>query len=444
MKRLAFFLSIIVLANSGLLAETLNLEQARMLALANSRSLARYGLAIRSSILDERNHLYSMLPSFSAGYTVSMSYLNDWRFENPIDNFNAGATFSVTQIIFQGGRSFIQRAINSIATESIRKSALAEYFSVLDAVDNAYFAVLEAAATLNAEESALQTAVLSLSIAEIRHEYGMINPGDFLRALAEKESRENSRNQARRNLSLTTARFMTLTGLSQMPALENIDFSIYDDLIQRLAGISDEEADALYDEFLKIITAANPSLARAALNTQRAEMNLSLVRREHAPTISARVFSTAFNYSPSGGFNNTAAGGVSITGSIPIDFWVTANRVERSRIALESAALDFAYVGSSLETELQSALINAFAQAESVLSSRRSLQHTERHFEFVMERYRLLQSSVSDVSEAAFLLITSQNNLIRASYGFMQSLSRLRSLGALSDEQRLINILMGN
>ena len=184
----------ILMAGGLLSAETLNLERARALALANSRSLARHELAIRDSLLNERNQLYSMLPTFSAGYTISMSYLRDWGFENPIDTFNTTATFSVTQIIFQGGRSLIQRAISSISTESTRAAALAEYFNVLDAIDNAYYAVLEAAATLDAEESALRTAILSLSIAEIRREYGMINPGDYLRALAEKESRENSRN----------------------------------------------------------------------------------------------------------------------------------------------------------------------------------------------------------------------------------------------------------
>ena len=60
-----------------------------------------------------------------------------------------------------------------------------------------------------------------------------------------------------------------------------------------------------------------------------------------------------------------------------------------------------------------------------------------------MERYRLGHSSASDLGEATLLLITSQNNLNRAIYGFLQSISRLRTLGALSDEDRLITILMG-
>jgi len=116
--------------------------------LANSRSLARYELSIRNSILDERNQLYSMLPSVSADYSASMSYLRDWEFINPIDTLNAGATLSITQVIFQGGKSFIQKAISAIATESVRKDAEADdalgqqirigtnYFSVIGLLES--------------------------------------------------------------------------------------------------------------------------------------------------------------------------------------------------------------------------------------------------------------------------------------------------------------------
>ncbi len=92
-------LCVIMLTSAAAFAETLDLEQARVLALANSRSLMRYEMAIRSSVLDEKNQLYSMLPSVSAGYSASMDYLRNWEFLNPIDTFNAGVTLSVTQII---------------------------------------------------------------------------------------------------------------------------------------------------------------------------------------------------------------------------------------------------------------------------------------------------------------------------------------------------------
>jgi outer membrane protein TolC len=120
------------------------------------------------------------------------------------------------------------------------------------------------------------------------------------------------------------------------------------------------------------------------------------------------------------------------------------NRVERNKIAVESATLNYINAETSLEIELYGVLLNIISNAESVLSSRRTLEHVEKHFEFVLERYRLQQSTVSDLQEASTMLINSRNNHTKALYGFLQSLSRLRSLGAIDEEETLINILMRN
>jgi len=425
-------------------AQTLNLEQARTLALANSRSLAKYNLAVTGTLLDERSRIFTALPSLSLGANASMSLWsaqNAAPIENPFDTFNSGASFSVSQKIFEGGKTLIQKALNDIASESARKDALAEYFNVLDSVDNAYYAVLEALAVLESEESSLQTALTSLAIAEVRRTTGIINQGDYLKAMAEKETRENSRNQAKRNLSLNMMKLKALTGLGALPELQQINFTGYEELILRLGNISDTEADLLYDELWKPVISANPSLAKAVLASQRAENNLDMTKRGYSPSLSAS-FSTGLNYSPNNGME-LSGGKVSLNLSIPVDYWVIANNVAKSRIARDSAALDYMSAEVNLAADLQSALINVFTYAGSVLNTSLSLAYSEKHFEFVMERYRLSQSSISDLNEASTLLINSRNSLIKARFGFLQSLSKLRSLGVFNDEERLNGILMG-
>jgi len=442
------FLAVCLTIAATLYAQTLNLEEARSLALAASRSLAKYDLALQNSALDEKSQFYSMLPSVQANYnaslTYSMSYLNDkWKFEYPFNTFSTGARLSVTQKIFEGGKSFVQKALSSIATESVRQSAMEEYFNVLDSVDNAYYSVLEAAKNLTVAESSLQTAALSLSMAEIRQASGMINQGDYLKSLADKESRENNRNQARRNYALAQAKLKSLIGLEELPALEQVNFDSYENVLAFLSGITDEQADALYDRFLALSIQSNHSLARAALASQRAEKNLSLTKRDSIPTISATLFSTDLSWSPERKFHSGTSGGIYLSGNIPLDFWVLNNRIEKSKIAVNSAALDYISAEKSLEAELQSALIGVFAQAGSVLSSRRALQYAEKHLEYVVERYRLSQSSVSDLSDASALETSNRLQLLRSEYSFLQSISKLRSLGAFEDEEKLITILTG-
>ena len=424
-------------------AETLSIEQARGLALANSRSLAKYNLAVQSGALDEKAQLYTNFPSLSLGASASMSLWSAGGTpqESPLDTFKAGANVSVSQKIFQGGKSLVQQAIKELATESARQDALAEYFNVLDSADSACYAVMEAAADLDAAESALQNAVVSLSIAEVRQSTGIINAGDYLKALADKESRENTRNQARRTLALNTAKLKALIGLAEAPQVEEVDFSGYEEMILRLGTISDAEADSLYGEMREIAVAANPSLAKAGLSSRRAEQNFSLAKRDFSPSLSAS-FSTGLNYTLNNGME-MSGGSVSISGNIPLDFWVTANNVAKNKIARDSAALDYLSTESSIEMELQTALLNTIAQAGSVLSSRRALEYAEKHFEYIMEQYRLSRSSVPELSDASALASSSRGQFIKARYGFLQSLSKLRSLGAFEDEEKLMNLLRG-
>jgi len=426
-------------------AQTISLEEVRTLALANSRSLAKYNLAITGTILDERSRIYSALPSLSLGANASMNLWNAQNaapVENPFDTFNSGASFSVSQKIFEGGKTLIQKAINEIASESARKDALSEYFNTLDSADNAYYSVLEAMAVLEAEETSLKTAITSLSIAEVRRASGIINQGDYLKALADKEARENSRNQARRNLALNIMKLKSLIGLKEIPEPQQINFTGYEDIILRLGNISDNEADLLYAELWKSVVSSNPLLAKAVLADQRAENNINMTKSGYSPSLSAS-FSTGLNYSPNNGME-MSGGKLSLNLSIPVDYWVIANNVEKSKIARNSAALDLISAEVNLETDLQSVLLNVLSYAGSVLNTGLSLAYSEKHFEYVMERYRLSQSSITDLNEASTMLITSRNNLIRARYGFLQSLSKLRSLGVFSDEEKLIEIIMGS
>ena len=444
MKKI-WMLYLLFLSGLQLFAQAISLEEVRVLALANSRSLAKYNLAIRSAVLDERSRVYSNLPSLSLGLSGSMSLWsaeNSAPVENPFDTFSAGASVSLSQKIFEGGKTIIQKALNQIAEESARKDALAEYYNVLDTADSAFYAVLEAAATLESEEASLESTAASLAIAEIRQMAGIISPGDYLKALADKESRENTRNQARRNLALAVSKLKSLTGLDGIASLVPVDFSSYEDLVERLGMISDEDADLLYVKFWNLLAASNPSLSKARLSSERAEKNLKLSRTSYLPNLSAS-FSTGVNYTQNNGLERSG-GRISLSASIPVDYWVIGNNVEKSKIALDSAALDYISAEIQLETELQSTVINLFGYAGTILSSRRSLEYAERHFEYVTELYRLSQASVSELSDALTLLLNSRNSSIKSLYSFLQGLSKLRSMAAIDDEEMLIKLLMGS
>jgi outer membrane protein TolC len=108
--------------------------------------------------------------------------------------------------------------------------------------------------------------------------------------------------------------------------------------------------------------------------------------------------------------------------------------VEKKKIASGQAALDLQSAGDNLDLELQTALVDLLSQAGSILSSRRASEYAGRHFDYVMELYRLSRSSQSELSDAAALMETNRNNLIRSRYGFLRALSKIRSLGVFETE----------
>jgi hypothetical protein len=59
-----------------------------------------------------------------------------------------------------------------------------------------------------------------------------------------------------------------------------------------------------------------------------------------------------------------------------------------------------------------------------------------------MELFRLSQNSVSTLSDASALVSSNRNQLIRSQYGFLLSLSKIRTLGAFADEDQLTGLLL--
>ncbi len=421
--------------------ETLTLEEVREMVLSHSRSLSKIYLSIQSSVLNEKAEMFDYLPSLSLGASASTSL---WGERSIQDSFDAEVTLRLDETIpiWNGGKNSVLKEINKIATAITRTEALSEYFSVLDSADEAYYGVLETEASLDLANTSLENSALALSIAEIRYEGGMINITELLQAQADHESKKTSLNQARRDHSLALAKLKSITRLSVIPNLQSIDFTAYEHLIEELSLSSDEAIQNMYTELWKILSANNPNFSRAALTLQRAGQNVDLASRDYLPSISASL-STGLGYSYRNGFD-LSDGRISISASIPLDFWVTQNTVQSRRIAQQQNVLDYEETLSSFDISVQTGILNCIAQAASVISSQKALAYAEKHYESVLELYQLSRNSVSDLAVAEAMVSSNRNQLIRAQYSFLQCLSVIRSLGAFESDQEVIDFLSEN
>ncbi|MDR1058436.1 MAG: TolC family protein [Treponema sp.] len=284
----------------------LSLERVRELALGNSASLAKYTMAVQDSLLNEKIQGYANLPSPSVSVSASVNLWDERGITEAAlkDSFGPRAGISISQNIWDGGKNALLKTINSITTEISRQEALGEYYAVLDSADTAFYGVLEAAASLEAAERSLETAVLNLSMAEIRFQNSMIGDADYLQALAEKETRENSRNQARRDLLLCRSRLKSLTALEFPPDPEPVDFDGWEKLIGLLGAMNDRGLDALTGLLRERVKIKNPAVSRAVLNARRAEKSVALEKKGYSPTIGASL-STGLNYSIDRGLSSS-------------------------------------------------------------------------------------------------------------------------------------------
>jgi outer membrane protein TolC len=435
-----FVLTVVTLIcalSNSINAEQLDIDMVRKLALDNSPSLKRFNLTLESARLDEKSRVYGNLPSVSLGVSASGQL---WGETNIQDSVRTGASFSVSQRLFDGGKSIYLKAINTINTEVTRQEALIAYFTVLDAADSAYYETLKAAATVETRAAALETAALALSMSELRLGNGMISQGDYLKAMAEQGQAETAWNRAVRDLTVNRANLRSITGLGEIPELAAIDFSIYEETLRFLSSLTGDAATFLTERFRNAAMANNPGLLKASLQLQAAERNVGLAKRDYLPSLNAGI-STGINYSAAGGLNYSG-GSVSISGNIPLDYWVIGTAVEKRRIAQTEAVLSYHDAENTLGMDIQTALLDLIGYALSVQSARRADEYAQRNYEYNLELYKLSQASVFTLSDAAALAGSSHTERIAAEYGFLTGLSKLRSLGAFNSQDEVITLLL--
>ncbi|MDR0374294.1 MAG: TolC family protein [Treponema sp.] len=417
----------------------LSLERVRLLALANSRSLARYNLAIESALLDEKARNFAYLPSLSLTGSASMKLWDAGGGATLANSLVAGGVLEISETLplYEGGKAKILKAINALSTESARKDALAEYYAVLDNTDSAYYEALKAQANLESAESALAAAELSLAASQIRYEHEMIRHGDYLQALSERESAVTAKKQAERTLAISMANLKNIAGIAETPALAPVDFSRHENLILHCANLDETGINALCSNLWRIVMTNNPQLAKADISMQKAGKNSELAAKDYLPSVSAAL-STGLDYTYQSGRANALSpftGGLSLRVSIPLDFWVIKNKIDKQKLSQEQTRLGYLDTVASAAIDTQSAILNTILQAGTIASSRRAYEYAQKHFEYVQELYQLSQKSLSEYYDASNQAHNSLNRCVEAQYGFLLALSKVRSLGAFESDE---------
>jgi outer membrane protein len=423
-----------VTAAAALWAGDLTLAQARELAVGRSSVVARALLGVDAARLTERTRYYDLLPSLSVRVGAGLDYPGQTGTQ-----VIGSAGVSVSQTLYDGGKTRAQAALDAIDTSKAREEARAAWLAIVQEVDAAYYSVLQARAGVDGARSDLDASALHLALATAQLEVGTITRTEHLKAQSERAAKETALSQVRRSLSIAVGKLASLTGLTAPLDLAGVAEEGTDALATRVSALDDAAALRLIAALQAAASSGNPSLAAAALARDRAAGEVKLAGRDALPTIGAAW--THAIQSDASGNQEQGSGSVTLTASLPLDLWATTSAVDARKIAARQADFDVAEERTSVELSIEQAVYDGIAASRALASSARALEYARSAYEGVLEQYRLSRASSSDLSDAEALVSTSRASLIAARYGFLTTLSTLRSLAGLDDDALLAGMI---
>ncbi len=413
--------------------DALSLEQARAHALAHSKTLQNLLLSVDSALLDEKIQSYTLLPSITASTSASVAVPEAVL----LDMLGISAGVTVTQTVFDGGKSALLSAIDSLSTSIARAKARTQYFSVLSAADSAFYSVLEAEASVAAAQSDLDDAMIYQTLAQAKLEAGIIARSDFLKTESETAAKETALAQAQGKLSVARRTLASLTGLPLPLMLTASDSERFDGLMKRVATFTETQTDTLIANLVAAAAKNNPTLSQSNLANQQAKSQVDLAKADYLPSISAS-WTNSLSYTSSTGTGSSA---LSVSASLPLDMWNTQAAVDSKAIAARQAAMEFDETQRTLNLEIEGVVFDSISSAQSVLSSQKALDYAEASYQSVLERYKLSSASSSDLSDAEMLVSTNRTALITARYQFLTNVSSLRAYAGFETDDLLLALV---
>jgi outer membrane protein TolC len=417
--------------------DALSLQKARSLTLAKSATLRSAQLAVDAASLAAQAQGYAALPSVTASAGASYNYIVSSTSESP---WTGSAGIDVSETVFDGGKVFDLVKKYGLATEAARESLRSTRVSLVGQADAAFFAVLEAQASVDAAASDLDAAKLRQTIAQAKIDAGSLSKSAYLQTEADTAGYETTLLVARKTLASAKAKMASLTGLPASTALEQIDFSSYDGLLARLSTLNEAAIDKLAADVIALAKANSPTLSVNALASQQARIAVSIAKTAYLPSVAAG-FSQGLAYSQNaltGQYGSTYPGSVSLTASMSLDFWNTKNAVDSAAVASTQAELSVDQGETDLELGVVQALYEWISSASSISSAAKALEYARSNYENVLEEFKLSTATTSDLSTAEALVSADETALITARYGFLSNLSTLAGLAGLEDGAKLL------
>ena len=216
-------------------AYSLNLQQARELALQNNPELLAQEQATKSSKAGYWKSLLGLIPSADLNGNYTMYDEATQVGLNSVEDFKSYG-FTISQPIFNGGSIWLGSRLSSDAYKISRQTLKNSRLSTLAEVESKYFSVLENSALLEIARRSLENAEINLEKAQIKFDSGNLSRADLLNLQSEKAAKEVSLLQMEtlyRISQIDLANFLQMTEVSELDAIDISDQQFVLDYLQQ-------------------------------------------------------------------------------------------------------------------------------------------------------------------------------------------------------------------
>lgn len=319
--------------------------------------------------------------------------------EGPDENYST--SISLTQPIWNGGRTSIQKEIASYSLEIARAEYEQSVEDQLFSLIQAYYGVLQAEGMVEIREEALDTVNEHLRVVKNKLEAGTAIRRDLLQSQIEKRNAEEELTAARNDLQIARRRLAQLLTSDKKYNVNNpkakFNFSL--------------KKDELYQKALE----NDPQLMILELNKQIVELNKKLEGQYYRPNISLNG-----SYDWQGAeFMDEKSWSMTVGVNVPLyDGGKGGIKAEKQQKELEKIANKRRDLLENINIDVEESILTVKEKKEAIELEQLSLENAKENLEIANKSYDAGVASNTDVIDAQSTYNQAKINLLQSEYSY--------------------------
>ena len=410
------------------------LEECVTYAVENNLTIEQFELDLENAKIDKSDALGNLLPnlnaSSSASKNVGFTIVNTSNI--PVlgnqSTFNVSGQVSSNVTLFNGLRNFkqLQRAkLNAIANQ-YRLDNLKDDIRLN--VANAYLQVLSGKEQLKTFKAQYAVTEQDLKRTKELVESGVLPKGDLLEIEATAANQEQQIVNGEGNVLIAR---VNLAQLLQITDYENFDIADEEFEIPP-SDILKNSPKVIFDKALSF----RNDIKLSQSNVELAEQDLKIAKGAYYPTITGFFqyntrYSDATEPLPDGNSGEFTPNftqqlwifdGISFGAQLNIPIfngWSTRNNVNRSKITLEKAKLQFEQDKLDLENTIQQRYVDVSTFEKAYVAALKTLEARTLAYDYAKERYDNGLMNAFDFSQAQARVDNARADVIRTKYDYI-------------------------